>query len=75
MPDPGGAAGAIVQVDAPAPLRGLAEAGDPLLADSYRVPLPPGADGVLLIVYEKTGDGFRNLVELPLQLTARPPKS
>ncbi len=66
VPDPNGAAGAIVQVDAPAPLHGLAAAGDPLIADSYRVPMPPGADGVLLIVYEKTGDGFRNLVELPL---------
>lgn len=67
VPDPNGAAGAIVQVDAPAPLHGLAAAGDPLLADSYRVPMPPGAEGILLIVYEKTGDGFRNLVELPLQ--------
>ena len=67
VPDPNGAEGAIVQVDAPAPLHGLAAAGDPLIADSYRVPLPPGADGVLLIVYEKTGDGFRNLVELPLR--------
>ena len=67
VPDPNGAAGAIVQVDAPAPLHGLATAGDPLIADSYRVPMPPGADGVLLIVYEKTGDGFRNLVELPLR--------
>ena len=66
MPDPSGAAGAIVQVDAPAPLHGLADAGDPQIADTYRVPMPPGADGVLLIVYEKTGDGFRNLVELPL---------
>ena len=57
VPDPNGAAGAIVQVDAPAPLHGLAAAGDPLIADSYRVPMPPGADGVLLIVYEKTGTG------------------
>ncbi len=68
IPDPAGAGGTIVQVDAPAPLHGLAAAGEPLLADSYRVPLPPGADGMLLIVYEKTGDGFRNLLELPLRI-------
>ena len=66
MPDPSREAGAIVQVDAPAPLHGLAAAGEPLIADTYRVPMPPGADGVLLIVYEKTADGFRNLVEMPL---------
>ena len=64
--DPSGEAGAIVQVDAPAPLHRLATAGDALVADSYRVPMPVGADGVLLIVYEKVGDSFRNLVELPL---------
>jgi hypothetical protein len=66
VPHPSGEGGAIVQVDAPAPLHGLATAGDALVADSYRVPMPVGADGVLLIVYEKVGDGFRNLVELPL---------
>ena len=66
IPDPSGAAGAIVQVDAPAPLHGLAVAGDTAIADSYRVPMPPGADGILLIVYERTADGFRNLLELPL---------
>ncbi len=68
MPDPSGAAGAIVQVDAPAPLHGLSAAGDTAIADSYRIPMPPGADGILLIVYEKSGDGFRNLLELPLQV-------
>jgi len=67
LPDPTDAAGAIIQVDAPAPLHGLAAAGDPLIADSYRIPMPPGADGILLIVYEKTADGFQNLLELPLQ--------
>ena len=68
IPLAGGAAGAIVQVDAPAPLHGLAPAGAAALADAYRVPLPPGADGILLIVYERTEDGFRNLLELPLEL-------
>jgi hypothetical protein len=68
LPDPSGAAGAIVQVDAPAPLHGLAAPGDPLIADSYRIPMPRGADGIQLIVYEKTDDGFRNLLELPLQV-------
>jgi hypothetical protein len=79
VPDPGGEPGAIIQVDATEPLRGLA-AGDTTLgdttlegalarpADSYRVPLPPGADGITLIVYERMEDGFRNLFELPLQL-------
>jgi hypothetical protein len=65
--DPSGNDGAIMQVDAPAPLHGLAT-GDAPIADSYRVPMPDGADGILLIVYEKTGDGFRNLLELPLQV-------
>jgi hypothetical protein len=68
IPLAGGAAGAIVQIDAPAPLHGLAPAGSPALADSYRVPLPPGADGILLIVYMQEGAGFRNLLELPLAI-------
>jgi hypothetical protein len=68
LPQAGGEAGAIVQVDAPAPRHGLLEGGEARLADSYRVPLGKGADGILLIVYEKTADGFRNLLELPLEL-------
>ncbi len=66
IPLPGGEAGAILQVDAPAPLHGLAPPGDSLLADTYRVPFPAGADGLLLIVYTREGEGFRNLLELPL---------
>jgi hypothetical protein len=72
IPAAGGEAGAIVQVDAPAPLHGLAPAGavqgGAALADTYRVPLPPGADGILLLVYTREGDGFRNLIELPLTI-------
>jgi hypothetical protein len=68
IPDPAGEEGAILQVDATAPLHGLALPGDPLLADSYRVPLPEGADGILLIVYERTADGFRDILELPLEI-------
>lgn len=68
IPAPGGEAGAIIQVDAPAPLHGLARAGDAFVADSYRVPMPEGADGVLLLVYTREGDGFRNLLELPLSV-------
>jgi hypothetical protein len=125
VPDPQGEGGAILQVDATAPLRGLAagaaageapaeapaeaagaagggaateaaeetaggaatEATDDAgggapteaaatetvgealrLADSYRIPLPPGADGITLIVYERTPEGFRNLLQLPLDL-------
>lgn len=41
-----------------------------LLADTYRVPFPPGADGLLLIVYTREDDGFRNLLELPLDIGA-----
>jgi hypothetical protein len=68
LPAPGAEQGAIVQVDAPAPLHGLAPAGSALVADSYRVPLPAGADGILLIVYDRVGSTFRNLLELPLPL-------
>ena len=38
-----------------------------LLADTYRIPMPQGADGVMLIVYRATAGGFENLLELPLE--------
>ncbi len=66
LPDPAGAPGAIIQVDAPAPVHGLAAAGPAPLADAYRVPMPADADGILLIIYTREGDDFRNLLELPL---------
>jgi hypothetical protein len=68
LSNPGGNAGSIVQVDAPAPLHGLVAAGDAPIADAHRVPMPEGADGIVLIVYEKAGEGFRNLLELPLEV-------
>lgn len=69
IPLPSGEAGTIIQVDAPAPLHGMLPEGGAEVADSYRVPLPVGADGILLIVYVREGDGFRNLLELPLDIS------
>lgn len=70
IPAPGGPEGAIIQQDAAAPVHGFAPvaAGSQAIVDVYRVPLPPGADGLLLIVYRREGDGFTNLLELPLRL-------
>jgi len=65
IPDPARSDGAIVQVDASAPMQGLAP-NAPLITDALRVPLPAGADGILLIVYRHQDDGFENLLELPL---------
>ncbi len=67
IPDP--ATGGKVQRDGATPLQGLVPlTPSALLADPYRVPFPAGADGLLLIVYRKTTDGFENLLELPLQV-------
>jgi hypothetical protein len=68
IPDP--ATGGKVQRDAATPLQGLVPLEpSALLADPFRVPFPAGADGLLVIVYRKTTDGFENLLELPLQVT------
>ncbi|MBU6350707.1 MAG: DUF2723 domain-containing protein [Chloroflexi bacterium] len=68
IPDP--ATGGKIQRDAATPLQGLVPLEpSALLADPVRVPFPAGADGLLLIVYRKTTDGFENLLELPLQVT------
>jgi hypothetical protein len=37
------------------------------LVDFYRLPMPADANGVMLIVYRATADGFENLLELPLR--------
>jgi hypothetical protein len=38
--------------------------------DALRVPLPAGADGVMLIVYRTTDVGFENLLEKTLDISA-----
>lgn len=61
--------GGIVQRDASTPAKGLVEpTPGMLLFDTLRVPMPPGADGVMLLVYRAIEDRFENLLEFPLQL-------
>jgi hypothetical protein len=67
VPDP--ATGGVIQRDAAAPAQGLVTpAPDSPTVDAHRVPVPNGADGIMLIVYQATETGFENLVELPLRL-------
>ena len=40
------------------------------MADSYRLPWPAGADGVLLILYRQGAEGFVNVAEIPLPAPA-----
>ncbi len=71
MVDPAQTDGGLVQRDAGAPLQGLYVAdslGRRPVVDAHRVPLPPGADGLTLIVYQATGDGFVDLFATPLAL-------
>jgi hypothetical protein len=82
IPDPTGAPGAILQVDAAAPLHGLAALApggvtSPLFEDAYRLPLaaplPNGADGIALILYRTVADGaggsgFETVADLRLPL-------
>ena len=70
---PDAATGGIIQRDAAAPVQGLIQTTtDWVLADAYRIPMPDGADGVMLIVYRATDDGFENLLELPLDVSPLP---
>ncbi len=65
---PDAATGGVIQRDAAAPVQGLVPPDSgALLADTYRIPMPQGADGVMLIVYRATAGGFENLLELPLE--------
>lgn len=67
LPDP--ATGGVIQRDAAQPGQGLVTlAPGDLTADALRIPMPNGADGVMLIVYQTTDSGFENLLELPLIL-------
>lgn len=65
-----------IQQDRPRPVHGLYQApaeidpGTPIIVhDGYRLPLPPAlageANGVLVIAYRSTDDGFENLAEIP----------
>jgi hypothetical protein len=66
---PDAATGGVIQRDAAAPVEGLiTPLPDDLVTDALRVPVPNGADGVMLIVYRTTDAGFENLLELPLRL-------
>lgn len=65
IPDP--TTGGVIQRDAAAPVQGLiTPAPETLTVDFHRVPMPIGADGVMLIVYRTTDTGFENLLELSL---------
>jgi hypothetical protein len=67
IPDLG--TGGVIQRDAAAPAQGLvAPMPDTPTIDIHRVPMPNGADGVMLIVYRTMEAGFENLLELPLKL-------
>ncbi|HRA66521.1 MAG TPA: DUF2723 domain-containing protein, partial [Caldilinea sp.] len=65
---PDAATGGVIQLDAAAPAHGLAQPapGTTRLADFYRLPMPADANGVMLIVYQSSDNGFENLLELPL---------
>jgi hypothetical protein len=72
--DPARNEGAILQRDAGAPLQGLlspATGKSRRVNDAHRVPLPAGADGITLIVYRSTTEGFTNLYVTPLTLPAQ----
>jgi len=63
------ATGGVIQRDAAAPAQGLVTPTPAaLIADAHRIPMPDGADGMMLIVYQMTDAGFENLLELPLPL-------
>ncbi len=74
LPDPTAESSAILQVDRSQPaavrLDGALPTGPATLLDAYRVPFPPQADGILLILYRPTEDGFENLAEIPLPLAS-----
>lgn len=70
---PDAATGGVIQRDAAAPVQGLGQPPvDGMLADAHRIPMPDGADGVMLIVYRATDGGFENLLELPLDVPPLP---
>ncbi|MCB9117641.1 MAG: DUF2723 domain-containing protein [Caldilineaceae bacterium] len=70
---PDATTGGVIQRDAAAPVQALVapDSASPL-ADTYRIPMPESADGVMLIVYRATDGGFENLLELPLTVPPLP---
>jgi hypothetical protein len=75
-----GADGHVTQQDRTRPVHGLwpdrSDGSAAVVADSYRLPLPAplpaGADAFMLLLYEATNDGFRNLAELVLPIPTAP---
>lgn len=66
---PDSTTGGVIQRDASAPVQGLVELRPGAsVSDALRVPMPNGADGVMLLVYRAVEGGFENLLEIPLQL-------
>ncbi len=62
-----------LQQDSPGPVHGLLPfsrlPGQGIISDAYRLPLPQGAmDGLLVILYRATDQGFVHLAELTLPL-------
>jgi hypothetical protein len=76
LPAAGTESGAIIQQDAAAPMHGLWERAHPtpgsVIADAYRLPLPAplpaGTDGVTVILYRATAEGFQQETELHLAI-------
>ncbi len=72
LPAGDGEQGTIIQQDAPEPMHGLWRAAQPvagdIIADAYRLGLPDGAkvDGVTVILYRATGEGFTTTAEFHL---------
>ncbi len=65
--------GQLLQQDSPGPVHGLLPfsrlPGQGIISDAYRLPLPQGAmDGLLVILYRATDQGFVHLAELTLPL-------
>ncbi len=70
LPNPADDTGAIIQVDSSRPVAGVYDP-DALsrasrIVDAYRIPFPSPADGILLILYRSSEDGFENLAEIPI---------
>ncbi|MCC6454809.1 MAG: DUF2723 domain-containing protein [Caldilineaceae bacterium] len=71
------ASGQPIQQDRPRPVHGLwadtpiprSEENPIIVHDAYRLPLPTAADGLLLILYAQSADGFTNIAEIPLSIS------
>ena len=74
------ATGQAIQQDRSRPLSGLwqdrpispSQPSPIIVHDTYRLPLPAAADGLLLILYTQNDSGFTNIAEIPLPLAPFP---